>query len=607
MLKNFSRNLPLFSLLAISVATIPAYGQVTLTHSEPETLEFSSEDCESTASETLTWELNASSAYYWRIMLQDRTQATNGEYTCPGIYEDGEILASSEDTLTDASNDEFNLSIDLSPSSLMGATGCIGAGERKSLILCFYLLESDLDVAFSDAIPLDFDSMVPGAPVISGVISGDQQVSLSLSNVDESAGDSYSFWVQYRSCTIGDIVDGGASTASADDAGTSLVYEEESLCGTSNPYVSTESTSSPVSISGLSNSVTYEIRVAVKDDFGNLSDYSQAALGAPQELLSPLNLYEGEPNPFSMEAPSCEATGGDLPLLFILLLLTVFFLAQRRDHKRSLAVLGLILCASQTAQAYPGQVTFGIKAGPYVPAIDSELSDGQPIYPIYRCFFDDSILPQIGMDLDVHLFDRFGSLEFGVGAAVSQAQGHVLELEAANPSFANTGTCAEPGDDTVELSILQLRPGLTYRLDPLLDYYSFPFVPYARVGLVGAGYAFTREGGFDESEASAGHNPIGMRFGYELAVGMMFALDFIDIIRMADWAGAVLDGPGSNIKSRRKKRRASVMEHVYVFSEVLTSQVDTFGQPGLVLTAEDRLFETNLPWTFNMGISMEFK
>ncbi len=165
MRKNFARILPLFALSAFTVATLPAYGQVTLTHSEPETLKFSSEDCDISEPETLTWEMSATSAYYWRIMLQDRTQPTNGEYTCPGIYEDGEILASSEETLTDASNDEFNLSVELSPINLMGATGCVGAGERKSLILCFYLLERDLAVAFSDAIPLDFDSMVPESPV----------------------------------------------------------------------------------------------------------------------------------------------------------------------------------------------------------------------------------------------------------------------------------------------------------------------------------------------------------------------------------------------------------------------------------------------------------
>lgn len=582
--------------------------QISLERVEPLELEYNAADCESLLDENLIWELEASGAFYWRLMLQPRTQASGGVYPCPGIFADGETVISSEEELTASTNGEFNLSIDLTPAELMGATACAGAGEREGQLLCLYILEDNLDEAYSYALPIQYDTAVPEAPVVSSVTPGDAQISIGLSNIDAASGDNYTYITQYRSCSIGGGSDGGTQSVIA-DGGHSTVYEDESLCGTTNPYTQIDASSLPIVIDGLSNTVTYEVRVALQDDFGNKGEFSTSSLGSPEELLSPLNVYGGEPNPFSMDPPSCDSKGGH-PTVWFLVAVLLGLMIRRRSNAHG-AMFGLIAlcCVSSSAQAYPGQITVGLKAGPYVPAIDSELSGGQPIYPIYKCFFDDAILPQLGIDFDVHVFDMFGSLELGLGTSISQAQGHVLELDATNPSYISTGRCAESGDETVELSMLQLKPGLTYRLDPLLDYYNFPFVPYARASLVGAGYAFTRAGSFDESESSAGHRPIGMRFGYELAVGMMFALDFIDLIQMVDFAGKVLDSPGSKIQSNKKKKksRSQVFEHVYFYSEVLTTQIDNFGQPGLVLTAEDRLFETNLPWTFNAGISMEFR
>ena len=56
---------------------------------------------------------------------------------------------------------------------------------------------------------------------------------------------------------------------------------------------------------------------------------------------------------------------------------------------------------------------------------------------------------------------------------------------------------------------------------------SRPFVPYGRLGLVGAGYAWTREGAFDFDQKQ---DPAGFVFGWEAAAGLMLALDFWDWI-----------------------------------------------------------------------------
>lgn len=249
------------------------------------------------------------------------------------------------------------------------------------------------------------------------------------------------------------------------------------------------------------------------------------------------------------------------------------------------------------AAAYPGQLTTTIKVGPYVPAIDSEVRDGEKITPIYSCFFEDGILPMginpmLGVDLDLHVFDLFGSLEAGVGLSFTQARGTALSV-----ASTTTGACGGgEGTGSVELTIGMMRPALTYRLDPLLDYFGFPLVPYARVGLLGAVYAFTADGAWDNPTSSNGHNPLGLRFGWEGAVGLMLALDFID---MRQFWSLVAN------RSWPPLHKSRILEHAFLLVEAQTQSIDTFGQPGLVLTPEDRVFGTRLPLMVNIGVAME--
>jgi hypothetical protein len=261
-------------------------------------------------------------------------------------------------------------------------------------------------------------------------------------------------------------------------------------------------------------------------------------------------------------------------------------------------MLSLVVLAAGPALAYPGQLTTTIKLGPYVPAIDTEVRNGERITPIYSCFFENGILPlginpMAGVDLDLHIFDLFGSLEAGVGLSFTQARGTALSVDAGGA----TGGCGGgTGTSSVELSIGMMRPALTYRLDPLLDYFGFPLVPYARVGLLGAVYAFTADGAWDSPSSGGAKNPLGVRFGWEGAVGLMLALDFID---MRQFWSLVANRTWPAVHKSR------ILEHSYLVLEAQTQSIDSFGQPGLVLTPEDRLFGTRLPLMVNIGVAME--
>ena len=172
-------------------------------------------------------------------------------------------------------------------------------------------------------------------------------------------------------------------------------------------------------------------------------------------------------------------------------------------------------------------------------------------------------------------------------------------------------TCPnETGTEGVELTIAMAKPQLTYRLDQLNDYFGIPFVPYARVGLVSAVYAFTVNGKFDNDGVSVGRNPLGVRFGAEASVGLMLSLDWLDVRDLWDKWNYTL----SSLKTRQfvgekflknKSRHTTLLEHTYVFAELTTSQINTFGMAGLILSPTDRVFGTQLPWSFQVGMAAE--
>ena len=101
-----------------------------------------------------------------------------------------------------------------------------------------------------------------------------------------------------------------------------------------------------------------------------------------------------------------------------------------------------------------------------------------------------------------------------------------------------------------------------------------------------------------------------VRVKFAKAFCLMLSLDWLDVRDLWDkWNYTV-----SALKTRRfdpdaflqkKSRHTTLLEHTYVFAEVTTSQINTFGMSGLILSPTDRVFGTQMPWTFQVGMAAE--
>jgi hypothetical protein len=586
-------------------------------------------DCGRTATDEVQFDTyGLSGSYFWSLRL-NVPQAGTGD-ACPrfGDAPPVTILEPFGDAEL-AANGLFQHIASYTPAEIMG-DACSTERLDGNFPMCIYFSAStgtpvsNLDIdAISATLLVGIDTEVPQAPAVSAT-AGDGSLILT---VTESSGaiDLATYEIQYRRCD-GDEADGGTVTV---DAGT--VADSNSVCSAPGDYLVKTGTytSDTITLGGLVSGEAYEVRVVLIDDAGNRSAASTAVTATPQSELGPLDLYDGEDNLLSVPGPDFEACNEGISSgTYGLFGFGLWALGRRRRREKVGPRVGrprlpmflvalLVGLLALPAAAYPGQLTLGFKGGPYTPAIDTELSGGSRIYPIYDCFFAKSglfpngILPQPGIDIDVHVFDMFGSLELGVGMTFTQARGTAVPVASIGASELSTRTCpTETGTESVELTIAMAKPQLTYRLDQLNDYFGIPFVPYARVGLVSAVYAFTENGKFDNDGVSAGRNPLGLRFGAEASVGLMLALDWFDVRDVWDkWNYAL-----SSLKTRRfdvekfvrkKTRHTTILEHTYVFAELTTSQINTFGMPGLILSPTDKVFGTNLPWTFQIGMAAE--
>lgn len=228
-----------------------------------------------------------------------------------------------------------------------------------------------------------------------------------------------------------------------------------------------------------------------------------------------------------------------------------------------------------------GRNSMSLTIGAYEPNIDANSK-----FKVYDCMFDGSTLPLLGGGGDFHLFDGFGSLQLSGGMDITQANGFAQPVSAAS-----SGTCEEPTITRVQISFVMLRAGLTYRFDPLLDWWGVPLVPYGRLGLVGVGYLFSKDGEFVSQGDK--HNPIGARYGYEGAVGAMLALDFLDFI-----------DPFAPYGTHRA-RANGLFDHTFFFVEGAAQSVTNFGAPGFDLSSKDDFLHTGLPVLWRAGVAVE--
>ena len=132
-----------------------------------------------------------------------------------------------------------------------------------------------------------------------------------------------------------------------------------------------------------------------------------------------------------------------------------------------------------------------------------------------------------------------------------------------------------------------LAPSLMLSFDGLLDQFHFPVVPFFKAGLIGSLYAWTHDAEWDTRGSTSGHTPAGFRFGTEMSGGILVALDFVEP------------------RVTRRARATGTYNHAFFFAEVSRLQIDGLGIPGLVLSPEDIIFQTEEPLMVRLGISLE--
>jgi hypothetical protein len=361
-------------------------------------------------------------------------------------------------------------------------------------------------------------------------------------------------------------------------------------CPTAKGFHSHFSSSTEVSITkGIKNHTTYALKVRVREAGNAPSPWSDPFPLTPVPATFPLKTYRGAGGQLEF---ACTQSSPHSWLILGFALIGFWLVRRRHKNFRKPSISFFIiplffLIVPDAVHAERGQMNVGFIGAMYRPALDQEkLSSGEKIYPFYKSFFrkkteqqEGPITPLMGLEFDWHLWDDYGSLQLGFGLGYTFVNGYALELDANNKPDDNKPL----SHAKVGLHMYQIRPQLTYIFNPYQEY--FPLFPYARAALIAHGYSFL-ELGKNVSETNVdGHTikPNGFRFGYQVALGVMLMLDFLQ-------PGAV-----------KRARSGGLFDHVYLKSELSFTQIDSFGTRGFQFSASD-VMGTRLPlmWTFGL-------
>lgn len=345
------------------------------------------------------------------------------------------------------------------------------------------------------------------------------------------------------------------------------------------PYTRYKSTPPHVRINNLKNRVEYVLMVRPLEQGGSPGAWGEPFKLTPIPVEFPLGSYDGDGGDISWSCQTSSFSSWSFLVMIGALLLGLRFRRLAKISWTPMLVALIVLAPAQKSHADLGQVNIGLLGSMYRPDLDSE-KEGT-IFPFYKSHFrkntsdeNGPIIPFLGFEVDVHLFDDFGSLQLGVGLGYGYATGQGLEIDANGRPDPDKPVSAVK----TTLHIYQVRPQLTYLFDYVKD--SFPFVPYVRGALIANGYSFTNS---MEPNKSFSHDPHGLRFGYQGALGLMFMLDFLE--------------PGSV----RSARGSGTLNHVYLKGELSYTKIDTFGSKGFQFSPKD-VMGSSLPlmWTFGL-------
>lgn len=337
-------------------------------------------------------------------------------------------------------------------------------------------------------------------------------------------------------------------------------------------FKSTTEKSLPITINGLKNHSRYIFKLRLLDG-NNKSEWSEPEYATPVPAAFPLEVYDGEGGELAW---SCSNSNGTSLLAALALMMVWFFYRRKLNNKATylLLLISVSLLNPDQLNAEDGSLNIGIVGSIYQPDLDSERgSSNKLISPFYKNFFNSPTLPLLGLELDWHLYDGFGSLQLGFGLSYTMAKGRALALD----SDDEVDSSNPIKNAIASLHMYQLRPQLTYIFNPYKEH--FPLFPYVRTALVAHGYSFT---GNDKPKIK----PNGFRFGYQVSLGLMLMLDFLE-------PSAITEASGQGL-----------FNHVYLKSEISYTQIDSFGQKGLQFSAKD-IMGSDLPLMWSFGLIFE--
>ncbi|PRP92104.1 hypothetical protein ENSA5_51440 [Enhygromyxa salina] len=231
--------------------------------------------------------------------------------------------------------------------------------------------------------------------------------------------------------------------------------------------------------------------------------------------------------------------------------------------------------------ASPQRFAIEVKFGPYLPEVDTRYT-GTGFGPYATIYGETDELglttgkPRKGLfsvlSFEWQFYNIGGPLSLGTTVGLFRDKADALVAE-----DVPEGESLRASADKTWFNVVPVTVLLGYRFELLADRFRVPLVPYARGG-VAYGFWWERKGG-KLSTNSAGKKSHGGSFGWQVNLGLMLRLDFIDPATAID-----LD-------------RLTGINHTYVFGEWQFSHLDGFGSDSMMSVGDD---------TFLVGLAFEF-
>jgi hypothetical protein len=235
----------------------------------------------------------------------------------------------------------------------------------------------------------------------------------------------------------------------------------------------------------------------------------------------------------------------------------------------------------QGRQESPQRFALEIKFGPYLPDVDARYQGAGfgPYATIYGRTDDYGVTtgaPRKGV-FSVFSFEwQFvhvgGPISLGTSIGYFRDSANALIDEPVEE-----GDSTRSAADKTMFHVIPLTVLLGYRFELLADRFRVPLVPYARGGIA-HGFWIEKKGG-ELVTNSAGQQSRGSSWGWQLNLGLMLRLDFIERAAAVD-----LD-------------RMTGINHTYLFGEWQFSRLNSFGSDKAMSIGDD---------TFLVGLAMEF-